>query len=192
MAAFLDSARRFSWGNTLNNFQNSSCLFWMSLLVVGPRVMFNLAHDDPPTQGPAKNNMSLVLVMACLARFSPYWDSRSSSSVIVTTCTCQRCASGKRVARLRKRHDNRRFVGVQCNKGDLCASSQTSQTRYIGIARQAKYGTIVIHKTKIIICIGISRLQMVASCNSVWDKETMIVLFTVVRMHAPHHSLETP
>ena len=65
-------------GKTLNNFQNSSCSFWMSLLVVGPRVMFNLAHDDPPVQGPAKNNMSLDLVMACLARFSPYWDSRSS------------------------------------------------------------------------------------------------------------------
>ena len=63
------------------------------MLVVGPRVMFNLAHDDPPVQGPAKNDMSLDLVMACLARFSPYWDSRSSCSVIVTTCTCQRSAS---------------------------------------------------------------------------------------------------
>ena len=32
---------------------------------------------------------------------------------------------------------------------------------------------------------------MVATRNSVWDKETMIVLFTV-RMHATHHSFETP
>ena len=51
MAAFLDSACRFNWENTLNNFQNSSCFSWMSLPVSGPRVMFNLAHDGPPRAG---------------------------------------------------------------------------------------------------------------------------------------------
>ena len=50
---FLGFGMPLQLGNTLNNFQNSSCSFWMSLLVVGPRVMFNLAHDDPPVQGPA-------------------------------------------------------------------------------------------------------------------------------------------
>ena len=58
---------------------------------------------------------------------------------------------GKPGVRFRTRHDNRWFVGVQRNKGDLCASSQT---RYIGIARQAKYGTIVIHKTKCNVSLG--------------------------------------
>ena len=60
---------------SLNNFQNSSCLSWMSLLVVGPRAMFNLDHVPCRLQ---QKNMSLDFVMACLARLSPYWDSRSS------------------------------------------------------------------------------------------------------------------
>ena len=32
---------------------------------------------------------------------------------------------------------------------------------------------------------------MVANRDSAWDKETMIVLFTVMRVHATHHRLET-
>ena len=51
---FLGFGMPLQLGKHFGNFQNSSCLFWMSLLVVGPRVMFNLAHDDPPVQGPAK------------------------------------------------------------------------------------------------------------------------------------------
>ena len=99
MAAFLDSACCFSWENTLNNFQNSSCLFWMSLLVVGPRVMFNLAHDDPPAQGPAKNNTSLVLALACLAL-------KCNRNNLYVPALRKR---SKPVVRFGTRHDNRRL-----------------------------------------------------------------------------------
>ena len=69
--------------NRSNNFH---CLASICSAVSIPRVLLRRAHDDPPVQGPAKNNKSEGLVSTCLAILPPYSLSKSSTKVMVTTC----------------------------------------------------------------------------------------------------------